>query len=125
MVTGLIAAIEERLWRTVWCRPTTEVARVEPGQTNAVTARCLLRVLQVFKGPGPTRSHWRIERWMLSERREWLGAGTSLAGDMNMIRDTRRNFAEKFDRQGVPQAGATARGSFAAAAVTSVYTPPW
>ena len=88
MVTGLIAAIEKRLWRTVWCRPTTEVARVEPGQINSVTARCLLRVLQVFKGPGPTRSHWRIERWMLSERREWLGAGISLADGSYMIRDT-------------------------------------
>ena len=124
MVTGLIAAIGERLWWTEWCRPTTEVARVEPGQTKAVTARCLLRVLQVFKGPGPTRSHWRIERWMLSERREWLGAGTSLAGDMNMIRDTWCDFAERFDRQGVPQVSATARGSFAAVAVTPMYTPP-
>ena len=64
------------------------MARFEPGQTKAVTAHCLLRVLQVFKGPGPTRLNWRIERWMLSERREWLGAGTSLAGDRDMMRDT-------------------------------------
>ena len=61
---------------------------------------------------------------MLSERCEWLGVGISLAGDSDVICDASCDSADRFDGQVRPQVGVSARRSFAAVAVTSVYTPP-
>ena len=60
----------------------------------------------------------------MSERRERLVVGTSISGDRSVTTGTWFDFEERFDVQVRPQAGATARGSFAAVAVASVYTPP-